>query len=268
MNPNLQSAEDLYTFLSHHNMKIDRHGNFFAYRRVCSVGGENKALVNFVSTAYNNVKAVWKKKSRDFRVEELNGEYSIHKVISDPKGIIVGNLDALYKDLPNQTENRYTDAHTHKMDYRVGAIVSMPRNEGDDNNQVSCSFGYHQASKAYNYSGFGDTPILSIVNPIDVLAVPVGEVGKLRVCRWFFAMTLSEEDKYILDDDAFDVTNLGDVFEEKCLENIEEHVHASFTEEVKRHTFSIPKLSNVDIKNISTMLKDMNEIIKKRVINQ
>ena len=107
-----------------------------------------------------------------------------------------------------------------------------------------------------------------IISPMDAVAVPLNEVGKLRVSRFFFAMTLSEEDKYILDDDSFDVTNLGDIFEEKCLQNIEEHVHTSFTEEVKRHTFSIPQMSNVDIKSISTMLKDMNEIIKNRIVNQ
>lgn len=268
LNPNAQSAEDLYTFLSHHNMKIDRHGNFFAYRRVVKIKtSEDSALINLISTAYNNVKAVWKKKASDYRIEK-NAGYSFHKITSEPKGEIVGNLDTLYRNLPSMQGNRYTDAHTHSMDYRVGSIMSMPRNEGDDNNQVSCSFGYHQASKKYNYSGFGDTPILSIVNPMDVLAVPVGEVGKLRVSRWFFAMTLEEQDKYILDDDDFDVTELGDIFEEKCLQNIEEHVHQSFAEEVKCHTFTIPQMSNVNIKNISIMLKDMNEIIKNRIVKK
>lgn len=266
LNPNSQSAEDLYTFLSHHNMKIDRHGNFFAYRRVCKVGNMDSNLVDLISSAYNNVKAVWKKKVEDFRIEELDGVYSLHKCTSTPKGTIVGNLDSLYKDLPNMKENRYTDQHTHTMDYRVGEIASIPRNECDDDNNINCSRGLHSCSKEYSYNGFGDTPILVIINPCDCVAVPLNEIGKLRVSRFFFAMTLEEEDKYILDDDDFDVTNLGDVFEEKCLANIEEHVHTSFTEEVARHTFSIPQMSNVDIKNISDMLKDMNDVIKNRII--
>jgi flagellar motor switch protein FliG len=81
-------------------------------------------------------------------------------------------------------------------------------------------------------------------------------------------MTLEEQDKYILDDDDFDVTELGDTFEEKCLANIEEHVHQSFAEEVKRHTFTIPQMSNISIRNISEMLRDMNEVIKSRIVNQ
>jgi len=269
LNPNSQSAEDLYTFLSHHNMKIDRHGNFFAYRRVYKVNNQfNSSLVNLISTAYNNVKAVWKKKPEDYRIEELNGEYSMHKVTSTSKGSIYGNLDTLYKELPNMKENRYTDDHTHKMDYRVGQIASIPRNECDDDNTCNCSMGIHAASKQFDYRSFGDTDILMIISPMDAVAVPFNEVGKLRVSRFFFAMTLSEEDKYILDDESFDVTNLGDIFEEKCLANIEQHVHTSFTEEVKRHTFSIPQMSNVDIKHIANTLRDMNEIIKNRIVNQ
>jgi hypothetical protein len=277
LNSNAQSAEDLYTFLSHHNMKIDRHGNFFAYRRVCKVNDymdreygvdDGDKLVSLISGVYNNVKAIWKKKPSDFRIEKIGEEYSMHKVTSDPKGTIIGNLDTLYKELPNMQGNRYTDAHTHRMDYRIGEIASIPRHQCDDDNSVNCSQGLHASSKAYDYTGFGDTPILMIINPMDAVAVPLNEIGKLRVSRFFFAMTLDEEDKYILDDSDFDVTNLGDIFEEKCLANIEEHVHTSFTEEVVRHTFTIPQMSNVDIKNISDMLKDMNDVIKNRIIVQ
>ncbi len=162
-------------------------------------------------------------------------------------------------------ENSYTDKHTHTFDYRVGSVSSMPRNSGDDNNQISCSKGFHQASKEYDYSGFGDTPILTIINPIDVLAVPLGEVGKLRTCRWFFAMTLPEDEQFILDDEDFDVTELGDIFEEKCNENLENYVHNSFTEEVKRHTFTIPQISDKQITNIVKSLEEMNNEIKGRI---
>lgn len=277
LNPNSQSAEDLYTFLSHHNMKIDRHGNFFAYRRVCKVRDriheeygvkDNSEFIRIVSSAYNNVKAVWKKKPVNYRIEELNGEYAMHKVTTEPKGTIVGNLETLYLDLPNMTENRYTDMHTHTMDYRVGEIAFIPRDECDDDNQVSCGAGLHCANREYNYNGFGDTPILVIVNPMDVVASPLNEVGKLRTSRFFFAMILDEKDGYILDEKEFDVTELGDVFEEKCLSDMKEHVHKSFAEEVKRHTFSIPEISDKDIESISDALKKMNEIIKNRVVKQ
>jgi len=270
LNPSAQSAEDLYTFLTHHQFKIDRHGNFYAYRRVVTVSSYND-LVDFISNAYNKVKAVWKKKPANFIVHKGADGYFMMGIPKDPydatKDIsYVGNLDELYKNLPTMEENRYTDQHTHSFDYRVGKSVSMPRHMGDDNNQISCSKGFHAASDKYDYSGFGNTPILMIINPIDVLAVPLGEVGKLRVCRWFFAMTLPEKEKYILNDDAFDVTDLGDIFEEECMTNLTDYVKLSFAEEVKRYTFAIPQISAIELTHVVSSLSKMKSAIAKRII--
>jgi hypothetical protein len=262
LNPNAQSAEDLYKFLAKHQFKIDKHGNFYAYRNVVSKTNDNKALVEFISNSYNKIKAVWKKKPSDYFVYEADGNYTFSKDVH--KGDL-GNLGDLYTNLPGMQTDMFTDAHTKKFDYKVGSVISMPRNDGDDNNSVSCSKGFHAASKAYDYSGFGDTSILVIINPIDVLAVPRGEDGKLRTCRWFFATTLSREEKYILDDDAFDVSDLGDVFEEQCMTNLQDYVQNSFAEEVKRHTFQIPQITASEMKKIVVSLEDMKEIISKRV---
>lgn len=266
LNPNSQSAEDLYEFLENHNMKIDQHGNFYAYRKVQSVGNNTKELVDFISNSYTKIKAIWKKNPSNFEVFDDNGYVMVHTDKLNGYNKHVGNLKELYLNLPELQENRFTSSHTGKEDYRVGNIISMPRNEGDDNNQQSCSMGFHAASKKYDYSGFGDTNILVIINPADILAVPVGEIGKLRTCRWFFAMTLTEEEKYILDEECFDVTHLGDIFEEKCLEDLEEHVKRGFTEEVKRHTFTIPSISANEISNICKSLTDIQEELKQRVV--
>ena len=268
LNPNAQSAEDLYEFLENHNMKIDQHGNFYAYRRVQTVEGEKTELVDFISNAYNKIKAVWKKNPVTYCILKEDDEYRIGNINSkdDGRAVSLGNLKDLYLDLPNMKENRYTSAHTGREDYRVGNVISMPRNEGDDDNGRNCSMGFHAASKKYDYSGFGDQDILVIINPMDVLAVPVGEVGKLRTCRWYFAMTLEENERFILDEDDFDVTYLGDVFEEKCLEDLEEHVKRGFTEEVKRHTFTIPNISAKEISNICKSLAEIQEELKARVV--
>lgn len=266
-NPNAQSAEDLYKFLSKHQFKIDKHGNFYGYRRVVSVADDkNKDLVEFISNTYTKIKAVWKKKPVNYVVlNRPETGYVFSKIGSEVEGVLIGNLEELYLNLPTMQENRYTDAHTHSMDYRIGEVASIPRDKGDDDNSVSCSRGLHIASKAYNYNGFGDTPILAIINPIDVLAVPEGEDGKLRTCRWFFASVLNDEEKHILDDSDFDVEELGDVFEAKCLENMQEYIQNSFAEEVKRHTFTLNSLSSVDMGNIVTSLEDMKRSIDNRV---
>jgi len=270
LNPNAQSAEDLYVFLAKHNFKIDKHGNFYCYRRVVSKESENKEFVEFISNAYTKIKAVWHRNPKNYVILEHNNKYELIK-FSDGLNTehlqkeCLGNLKALYKSLYLLQGNSYTSAHTGKEDYKIGEVISMPRQQGDDNNSISCSKGFHQASKEYDYSSFGDTPILSIVNPIDVLAVPKGEDGKLRVCRWFFVTTLSEDEKYILDDEDFDVSELGNIFEEKCSENLKKYVKNSFVEEIQRHTFNMPSLSNKQLKQIVKSLDKMKETINNRI---
>ena len=261
LNPSAKSAEDLYKFLNRHQFKIDKHGNFYAYRRVQNVGGD-KDLIKFISDTYSKVKAVWKKKASDYFVYLSDGSYCFSKETHTGD---LGNLEKLYLDLPNMKENRYTSAHTGKEDYRVGEVISMPRNDGDDNNQISCSKGFHAASKAYDYSSFGDTPILVIINPMDVLAVPLNEDGKLRTCRWFFASTLTNAEQHILDNEDFDVSDLGDVFEEKCAENLEEYIKKGFAEEIKRHTFDLAPINHVEVIKIVKSLDEMRESISKRI---
>ena len=271
LNPNAQSAEDLYGFLEKHNMKIDRHGNFYAYRRVKTVGNDSKELVDFISNTYNKIKAVWKKSPKKFKVVTVpdSKKYELKQSdfnVENTEYICLGDLEYLYLNLPNMKENRYTSAHTGQEDYRVGNVISMPRNEGDDNNSVSCSMGFHAASKEYDYSGFGDQDILVIINPMHVLAVPKGEIGKLRTCRWFFAMTLEKDERYILDEEDFNVLELGDIYNEKCFEDIEEHVKNGFTQEVKRHTFTLPTLSSKELSLIINSLEEMSNVINNRVV--
>jgi hypothetical protein len=271
LNPNARSAEDLYEFLQHHQFKIDRHGNFYAYRRVVSQNNINKELIDFVSNTYTKVKAVWKKKPSNFNVYSHLGDFKIREVEKfiesyNPYWEYKGNLEQLYLDLPNMQQNHYTSAHTGKEDYRVGEVISMPRFNGDDDNSVSCSKGYHAASKAYDYSGFGDTPILVIINPMDVLAVPLREVGKLRTCRWFFAAVLDNEEKYILDDEDFDVTDLGDTFEERTSGDLEEYVKNGFAEEVLRHTFDLSPINHKEVTKIVKSLDDMRKAISSRIV--
>lgn len=67
--------------------------------------------------------------------------------------------------------------------YGVGCVVTMPREECDDNQYNSCSTGLHVGS--YGYAKTFATHVLEVkVDPADVLAVPRSETGKLRCCRF------------------------------------------------------------------------------------
>jgi hypothetical protein len=274
LNPNARSAEDLFEFLLRHNMKIDKNGNFYAYRRVVKIEQDTK-LIDLISNAYIKVKSIWKKKASDFEIwyDENKETYKLLQISRiNNKNLssdfsYVGNLENLYLDLPNMHQNRYTSRHTGKEDYRVGSIISMPRHQGDDDNTINCSRGFHGSSREYNYDSFGDQDILMIISPSDVLAVPIGEIGKLRVCRWFFAMTLAENEKYILDEDLFDVTELSDIFELQLLENLKEHTYDSFAEEIQRHSFTLSAISSDEIQNICYDLASIRQVLENRIVN-
>ena len=78
-------------------------------------------------------------------------------------------------------------------------------------------------------------------------------------------MTLPEDEKFILNDEEFDVTDLGDIFEEECMTNLQEYIQTSFAEEVKRHTFAIPQISATELSNVVDSLSKMKNAISKRV---
>ena len=85
LNPRAEVADKLFNFLKKNSFSITKQGFFVALRNVVTLHGGTE-FVDFVSNAYNKVKAVWKKKPDEYYVFLENGEYKmVHK-------------DAIYKD--------------------------------------------------------------------------------------------------------------------------------------------------------------------------
>jgi hypothetical protein len=79
LNPRAEVANELYRFLKENSFRITKQGFFVALRNVVTLHGGTE-LVQFVSNAYNKVKAVWKKSPDNYVVYLKDGEYSfIHK---------------------------------------------------------------------------------------------------------------------------------------------------------------------------------------------
>jgi hypothetical protein len=76
LNPRAEVAHELYRFLTENSFKITKQGFFVALRNVVTLHGSPE-LVNFVSNAYNKVKAVWKKNPNEYTVFLENGEYKL-----------------------------------------------------------------------------------------------------------------------------------------------------------------------------------------------
>ena len=76
LNPRAEVADRLYDFLNKNGMKITKQGFFVALRNIVVKHGSAE-LVDFVSNAYNKVKAVWKKSPDNYTIFFENGEYKL-----------------------------------------------------------------------------------------------------------------------------------------------------------------------------------------------
>lgn len=294
LNPRAEVADKLYNFLMKNSFNITKQGFFAALRNVVTLHGGTE-FVQFVSNAYNKVKAVWKKSPNNYEVYLKDGEYSfIHIddtyttemiegeewydedteefVLEDDQEVTVkrtdlgehlGNLTELYLDLPNRHENRFTDAHTRTFDIRVGSPVSMDPAACRWNTDDCGAEGLHFTSDEIHYVGCGDQSVLVLINPMKV--VGIGE-SKGRCWEYLPIMTVDrEEATTILHDLDFDTLELDEDFAIRELENLAEKAKEGFSVEMKKHSFDIPKMNSIQIETTVASLEKMRDALSKRV---
>lgn len=122
-------------------------------------------------------------------------------------GFFVAYRNANYHHTESDGTKVYTDVHSGKFRIKIGEVVTMPREECDGNQDNVCSTGLHCATHNWlekNY--FGDTGLVCLVNPADVVAVPpVDSYGKLRTCAYLpIGYAKYDESGHII---PFDVEN-------------------------------------------------------------
>lgn len=187
-----QSRLDLLNFCRKNDVKITRNGNLVLYRRIVNFGSQNKKLLEFVSQEYFKIKAK-KDIPLDYFVTLENGNYVLNNLNKVNVGDfnredVIGNLLYLYTELPNMTENQYTSWHARgEQTIKIGSIYKIDEDRINLNNGLCAAGGLHAAAVDYNYSGFGDTPVVVLVNPSKAITVPVNETGKLRTTEMFIA---------------------------------------------------------------------------------
>lgn len=193
LNPLPQSREDLLLFVKKNDVRITKNGNLVLYRRIVSYKDKtDHELTTFISQNYAD-----RKRQKKAHTHPRN--YSVYKdadgklILWDgngkkPKADRVGNLEQLYKDLPTMVNNVYTSAHNRgKLKIKIGGIYQIPEDEINLDNGLCAAGGLHAAAVDYNYSGFGDVPVVVLVNPSKAITVPTNEWKKLRTTEMFIA---------------------------------------------------------------------------------
>jgi hypothetical protein len=295
LNPRAEVADELYRFLQENSFRITKQGFFVALRNVVTLHGSPE-LVHFISNTYNKVKAVWGKKPKKYTVFLDKGEYKIvHEkglyetrtelieeewddyeecyVECEPYensfelpieyGERIGNLKDIYLDLPNRSENRFTDDWTKTFDIRVGKPVNMPKEKCNWSTQDCMAAGLHFTADQIHYVGCGDQSVLVLINPMKV--VGIGQ-HKGRCYEYLPIMTVPrEEATTILHDLRFNTLELDEDYAIRELEELENKAKEGFTAEVKKHEFNIPHMTYTEIGDIVASLSKMKAAINQRV---
>lgn len=79
----------------------------------------------------------------------------------------------------------YLDCYSGTMDNSVGNVLTLERNEVDEDSDRTCSHGLHVCSYDYLQHFSGERIVVCKVNPRDVVAVPKDyNNSKMRVCEY------------------------------------------------------------------------------------
>lgn len=106
-----------------------------------------------------------------------------------------------FKRVKKVDGNNY-DCFTGKILNNVGCRVEMDIDKVDPDRSRDCSYGLHVASRGYLKTFTGDTLLLILVNPEDVIAVPEYDPRKVRVCRYDIVHEFTEQQmEHIMSDE-------------------------------------------------------------------
>lgn len=192
LNPNPRTRENLYGWVEKNGIQLTNGGLMILYRRVVKI--KETRLDRFVKKTYEKLRKQKKSTNIDVYVNMDMKYFTSH--IHYEATTMVGNLKQLYHEL-NTPSNVFTDAHTGKERYEIGKESYMPRDKGDESN-AQCSKGYHAGSQDFSFSGFGDTPVAIVVNPMDVLN-SVENHYKMRFTRFTPVAILNKDAEWIND---------------------------------------------------------------------
>lgn len=255
LNPLPQSREDLLVFVRHNDVRITRNGNLILYRRIITVAGADTELVKSVTQEYYRIKKDGLDPREFALVKHADGYMACHLEspdLPDPK-FLVGNLQVMYLELPNMDTNTFTAAHDKNMKIQIGGIYKIPENKINLNNGLCAAGGLHAAAVDYNYSGFGDMPVVVLVNPSKAITVPRNEVGKLRTTEMFIACVNDKPQGTHFDDSA--LAAFDSEYHDLSLEELEEAARTKSFEGLSV-VDNVPAISLIDLNKIKEMLKN------------
>lgn len=271
-NSPVKDRDNVMTFLRDNDVRISKYGNIIAYRRVVSLPNKNKKrdinLQKFVEESLNKVKR-WKKsaenyvvyKSEDFEGYKITTESTVSKYHFQSRNhSIIGKLSDI-KNFEIEVEGKqlYTSSHNQgKYVFPIPSLYKLVDEEPNPNVRSCASNGLHNAAVSYNYSGFGDIPVVTLVNPAKAIAVPINETGKFRTSEMYIACINPNKHGVHIDESLIEEADR--IYNDMTVEQLKEAFASKSLETLSIDDEHVPETSLKDVQNIV-------QILSNRVVN-
>jgi hypothetical protein len=194
-NPTVELRDRLFDFTHYCQNQITLDGNFIGYKAVARVVVRDKEKFNEqLANIVNVLDEADAKKcvlAYEARYEELI--CTMHESLVSPEHYLLGTVWDIHSRIAGKTYNYsvgYTDIYSGRTTIQLNRVVSMSRNECDEDPFEACSSGLHVGSFRYamDYSNCLSNPnhamLEVLVSPTDVVAVPEYCAEKLRTARY------------------------------------------------------------------------------------
>jgi len=210
INPDKTIRESLFQFITTHDFVLTDMGYMVVYKAVYHKETSKpkvREYIDFVKSKCEYVKSTWKCSPNKYVVymDYEKGVYCITKVATAEKWNemelhveVLGKLGDLYNSIVGNevaTEQKtiYTDMYSQSFNIELGVPVVMERKECDGNPSVGCSYGLHVGATKYvsTFANNKSTILVCLVNPANVVAVPMYDHSKMRVSEYFPYATTS-----------------------------------------------------------------------------
>lgn len=218
LNPVESSRNDCLNFVKKNNIPITKNGMLVTFRKVVSKGEENKELVKFISESFFKTKKN-KKSPKNYEIYDNNGFVLIQKDKKHNFNNYKGNLADLYLNLTNLEENIFTDNHTKSKSIKIGEVYKEDEDKIDLDNNISCSAGLHSGGLTFGFSGFGDTDIICLCNPMKVRSVPIADCSKMRSSE-LLPIAIVDFNNYKKFVETNEIINLSDNYFNETMEDL------------------------------------------------
>lgn len=252
LNPLKDSREQLLNFIKKNDIKITSYGNLVLYRACWESKTEDTELVRFVAKEYLKIKA-WKKSPKNYEVVE--DEKGLRCVsFGEVHESYKGNLAELYSKLPEmQSKGKQYYSDHGKKKIVIGDIYKIDDKDVNLDANVCAAGGLHCASYDYDYSGFGDTNLIVLVNPSKTITVPTYDFSKMRVSEMMI-VGINPNERGVHIDEGF-YSNLDENYHNYSIDELQEAFKNKSFEPISVST-KVTELSLKEVVNVTDILKN------------